>query len=268
MKKKRNLTTSFNQALPFIADWYLSYLLLSTINFYGIYSKQPFATHLYFCRHGAAAHTLGIMPKITFCGLLFQLHIKWETSYYWYHSCVLWRHTDVCFLSSKYSHGSVGTGVFVVVLAFLTGTWLAAGDLTPRTANIHQMRFQGRKLRFWSMALERICCNEIQAFSVCDSFSQLNGNWLKARWTSVLFFPHWIKRFFWFLVALPCTLSLNPPLSADVRWCWISFKSWVQAGYHILDANVMVISQRATHRRTDKKKHTLLLETRSVLGCL
>lgn len=50
------------------------------------------------------------MPKITFCGLLFQLHIKWETSYYWYHSCFLWRHIDVCFLSSKYSHGSVGTG--------------------------------------------------------------------------------------------------------------------------------------------------------------
>lgn len=50
------------------------------------------------------------MPKITFCGLLFQLHIKWETSYYWYHSCFLWRHIDVCFLSSKYSRGSVGTG--------------------------------------------------------------------------------------------------------------------------------------------------------------
>lgn len=50
------------------------------------------------------------MPKITFCGLLLQLHIKRQQSYYWYHSCFCWRHINVCFLSSKYSHGSLGTG--------------------------------------------------------------------------------------------------------------------------------------------------------------
>lgn len=194
------------------------------------------------------------MPKITFCGLLFQLHIKWETSYYWYHSCFLWRHTDVCFLSSKHSHGSVGTGGLCCGPHIFD--WHLTGSRRPDPQNGQHPpdEISGAETEIQICAAGK---NPLQWDSVCDSFSQLTGNRLKARWPSVLFFPDWIRCFFWFPVAPPCILSLNPPLSADVRWCWISFKSWVRAGYHILDANVMVISQGATHRRTDKKKHTL-----------
>lgn len=222
-----------------------------------------------------------VVLQILFSGLLSQLLIRWKMTHYLhtFHKSFVsapWQHKCLLYLWSACQ--PVSTRGFCCCFHIfdwhLTGSGRPDGRLQSDEVSetesqiLDQLCWKSTR-RCWICRISCVCScvwKEVRfnqgmfllwSAALCDHFSQLNGSWLKTNRLWFLFFiGSSVSNVF--LAILSCLLTLNSQLFAEVCWCYISFKAEHRQA-KTLDANVMVINQRATHTLTHmdrKETHT------------